>query len=477
MKKIMSWVLATILTISGTSVMTSCSKDSKDTPPEPENNDRTEFIQHTRATMKSLAEDLNFNSWIAANDMNQLFNAYVLNNPNFKNIILGAFLVQAIQTLQPVEEGSELAQMGFKYYSTIDLAKFNGRFIMKTDGTGYDIEEADDLELIINGYNPATQKVVPGSGKVTLSMGGEEHFKTVVTSKQMEGLALIIVIPSDIQFAISSKLTGEWIDLYSGSFKNHINVSPDTEYVKKTDSWRASGTLKSDVGYNMPGQKLDKTTLNFSIRSDRENKKAEADLDWEQNGREMFALSLKESGVDADGLYNLDLSKFTTASSILDVLASIWDGRSIDEAKLTLLDDLIVTFSISDIAKMMELQQASASARRNYADEQTIDQYTQQLNELLKAEIICKGVNQTIPMRLVTAKYGVDWWSMPAFSFADEDGYISFVDLLDPESVAYGVNIIDHAADPLKQSVIVVRQLIEFVVGIIREFQDDSEDE
>ncbi|KWW26356.1 MAG: hypothetical protein F083_3306, partial [bacterium F083] len=147
-------------------------------------------------------------------------------------------------------------------------------------------------------------------------------------------------------------------------------------------------------------------------------------------------------------LANLDLSQFTSMSSILDVLTAWMATRTLDEAKLTLLDDLTTTLSISDMTKALELVRASASARRNYADEQTIDQYTQQLNALIKAEMTCKGVNQTIPMKLVTTKFGVDYWTMPTFNFADENGYVSLIDLLDAESFAYGINIIDHAAEP-----------------------------
>ena len=78
----------------------------------------------------------------------------------------------------------------------------------------------------------------------------------------------------------------------------------------------------------------------------------------------------------------------------------------------------------------------------------------------------CKGVNQTIPMRMMTSKFGVDYMPMPAFNFADENGYVSFVDMLDPESVQYGINIVDHAAEPMQQSIIVIRQLVEFVQSL-----------
>jgi len=40
-------------------------------------------------------------------------------------------------------------------------------------------------------------------------------------------------------------------------------------------------------------------------------------------------------------------------------------------------------------------------------------------------------------------------------------GYRPLTELLDKESVEYGINIIDHASEPLKESVIVMRQLTQ----------------
>ena len=51
-------------------------------------------------------------------------------------------------------------------------------------------------------------------------------------------------------------------------------------------------------------------------------------------------------------------------------------------------------------------------------------------------KMTCKGVSQTIPMKLVTTKFGVDYWTMPVFNFLDE---------------------------PMQLSIIVVRQLLQYV--------------
>jgi hypothetical protein len=44
---------------------------------------------------------------------------------------------------------------------------------------------------------------------------------------------------------------------------------------------------------------------------------------------------------------------------------------------------------------------------------------------------------------------------------ADENGYVPLTEMLDKESLEYGINIIDHAAEPMQQSVVVVRQLMQ----------------
>ena len=476
MKRILNWVLAATL-VCGASVMTSCSSDNDDNPAQEQaKKNRKEFVEHTRATMKDLAENLNFGSWNAANNLNLYFNQYVLNNPEFNKTVLAAFMQKYQQSIKPVEEGSELATMGYKMYGTVDFTEFKYRFTENTDNTGFDVEEASNFEVILNGFNQFTQQVESGIYKLTLKSVGSQSFKFVHASSQKEGVAIVFIMPSEFQFAISDKLSGTWLDSFTGTFRNQVAVAAGHEYAQMSrDTWSASGSVSS----NFPAVKggydtSDTSTLNFSIANKREDYTGDYSFSWEQNGRKMIDLTLKQ-GRDAEGgIANIDLSQFTSASSILDLFAAWMTTRTLDEAKITLLDDLTTTLSVSDMTKALELARASASARRNYADEATIDQYTQQMDALIKAEMTCKGVSQTIPMKLVTTKFGVDYWTMPAFNFADENGYVSLIDLLDPESVTYGINIIDHAAEPMQQSIIVVRQLLQYVQTLFGTYQQQK---
>ena len=104
--------IAAILVISGATVFTACSSDNDDNPAQEQaKKNRKEFVEHTRATMKNLAENLNFTSWNAANNLNLNFNKDVLNNPEFEKAVLNTFMQKVKQSIKPVEEGSQLAEM------------------------------------------------------------------------------------------------------------------------------------------------------------------------------------------------------------------------------------------------------------------------------------------------------------------------------------------------------------------------------
>ena len=441
MRKIMNWVLAATF-ICGASVFTSCTaNDANDNPSQEQaKKDRKEFIQHTRENLKEVAENLNFSSWRIANRINQIFNTTVLNNPEFEKAIIPLFTQKIRESVKPVEEGSELAAMGYKLYATVDLTEFNYRFTMKENGSGFDVEEADDFEMIIN-------TVAKEAKQIAKRLGNEET-------------AVVFLVPSDFVFSIATNLPEGWNEDFKGVFKNNVTMSGESEFMNpKTDAICITGVLTSGIE-EIPGGKIpaDATELFFDIDNDPVGNETGMKFSFGHNDKSMIELEATGKYTDKE----IDFSQFTASGRILDVLTALMSGGKL-EAILTLNDDLTTTISISDCGKTMQLQHEMAHARRSYADQATIEGYTQQLNELVSAKLTCKGVNQVIPMRLQTEKFGVDYWAMPAFNFADENGYVPFTQLLDKESVEYAINIVDHAAEPMAGSIVTVRQLMQFV--------------
>ena len=453
----MNWVLA-VTFICGASVFTSCTaNDANDNPSQEQaKKDRKEFIQHTRENLKEVAENLNFSSWRIANRINQIFNTTVLNNPEFEKAIIPLFTQKIRETVKPVEEGSELAAMGYKLYATVDLTEFNYRFTMKENGSGFDVEEADDFEMIIN---TVAKEAIITKHKLTLKASGDTY-KQIAKRLGNEETAVVFLVPSDFVFSIATNLPEGWNEDFKGVFKNNVTMSGESEFMNPhTDAICITGVLTSGIE-EIPGGKIpaDATELFFDIDNDPVGNETGMKFSFGHNDKSMIELEATGKYTDKE----IDFSQFTASGRILDVLTALMSGGKL-EAILTLNDDLTTTISISDCGKTMQLQHEMAHARRSYADQATIEGYTQQLNELVSAKMTCYGVNQEIPMKLQTEKFGVDYWAMPSFNFADEQGYVPFTQLLDKESVEYAINIVDHAAEPMAGAIVTVRQLMQFV--------------
>ena len=242
----MNWVLAATL-ICGASVFTSCSESSDNPAPENAKN-RKEFIKHTRENLKDLAENLNFASWEIANRINQEFNTAVLNNPEFEKAIVPLFIQKIQEGIQPVEEGSELAEMGYKQVATSDMTDFNYRCTMKEDDSGFDVEEADDFEMIINGFDPQTLETKVGGRKLTLKAGGDT-FKQLVKRLSTKETAVVSLVPSEFTFTIAGKVNDSWHDGLIGVFNNKANMSGKSELMNlNNDAFNVSGILTTIVG-------------------------------------------------------------------------------------------------------------------------------------------------------------------------------------------------------------------------------------
>ena len=453
MRKMMYWVLAATF-ICGASVFTSCTNDSSDNPTPESTENRKEFIKHTRESLKEIAENLNFGSWEVANIINQQFNTSVLNNPAFEKAITPLFVQKIQESVKPVEEGSELAEMGYKQYATIDLTKFNYCFTMKEDGSGFDVKEADDFEMIVNGVHPETGEPMTGAHKLSLKASGDTY-KQFAKRLSNEDTGVVILIPSNFVFSIATQFSGSWMENFKGTFTNSFELVSGSEFINlRGDVISIVGAIESAILDSPDGKHTaDASNISFAMNSNPVTKVNTLKFSLGHNGRSVIDLDFTSDYSEK----KTDLSGFTTAGNILDVLVAMVTGSSL-KGSITLNNDLTTTLSVNDLGKAMLLQKEMAHDRRNYADQATIEEYTKQLNELVNAQITCKGVNQVIPMMFKTDKFGVDYWAMPALNFADEKGYVPMTQLLDKESVEYAINIVDHAAEPMVGAIVIVRQ-------------------
>ena len=471
MKKLMNWVLATTL-ICGASVFTSCSESGDN--PAPENaKDRKEFIAHTRDALKNVAENLNFATWKSVNFFAVNFNQHVLLNEAFEKTISKTFGEKIQESIKPFEliEGMPELEADYKYVATVDLTDFNYTFTATQ--TGFEVAENEDkgLEVVFPVNAKYSDAKVDDVSAISVNFKGTgDTFAIEDKRLSNDSVMVVIILPAQYDLAISTKSGDNWTQNLYGTIKNTSKPSDvktpggSTPILPLIAAWN----MALDLHANIPD--VDGFDLYFAIGQDPETHKAGLKVDYAHNGYKV--LDATATLTNANGL--TDLTNLTTSSSIMDVLSAIMAGNSIEKMELTLLDDLTTNLKVSDCEKLVKLQNEMAHARRNYADQATIEGYVEQINDLVDCSMTCKGVNQNIPMRLVTTKIGVDWWAVPGLNFADEKGYVPMTELIDKESVEYALNIIDHASEPMQFSIIMARQLIQALQKLQTAFYDSK---
>ena len=449
MRKIFQWAMAAAL-ICGASVFTSCTNDTSDNPTEQAKKNRKEFIQHTRQNLKTLAENLNFSTWNSINYFNTYINQYLLLNDDFDKTISRTF-GQEIQKTMEVLPADVAERTGKKYGATVNLADFD--YIFTATQTGFDVTPNTEDGLIVELTNPTAPEQ---SVRISIKGSGEEY-DLKAERMSNDSVGVVVKIPARYDFTFSTKQNDAWVENITVCTELTVAIDPNKpEYLPayaadiRKDAWNLKGTIKTSI----PG---DATEAVFNIGQDPNTHKSGLTLDYAHNGQKMIGVTAEMS--NSNGL--TDLSGLTSSNSIMDVMQAIMLGNSIDNLQITLLDDLTTTVKVTDCQKVLVLQSEMAHARRSYADQQTIEGYVSQLNQLISGSMTCAHQNMEIPMRLATTKIGVDWWAAPALNFADENGYVPLTEMLDKESLEYGLNIIDHAAAPMQQSVVTVRQLMQ----------------
>ena len=328
--------------------------------------------------------------------------------------------------------------------------------------------------MILTGYNPETKKIEKEMYKLTLEFDGsigEAYTKKLeFGSIKLDSIAAIIEIPENVSFEIATKSNKKWIPVFKGQFKNSATTSGDSEYFYfETTSFDVEGQITSMVPYTSGKKTLtDNTTLDFKITQNAKKKKGSIAFSYEHNDKNMLEVSATMT--NSNGMLNFD--QFTSSNSIFDIVTAMMVGNSLESFKMTLLDDMVVNVKISDMEKFGKIHSENAEARRSYTDKETIEKYASELNKVLTASIESKDTKQKIDVKMEAVKFGVDYWTMPSFKFSDEKNYVPFVDLLDQESIIYGLNIIDHTVEPLSEAIVVVRQLMAYLHLLTGTYED-----
>lgn len=468
MKKIKYWLLSSIL-ICGSTVFSSCT-DNQDSPvQEQAKNDRKEFVQHTRANMKDLAENLNLTTWSMASGLLDILNDGLLYNDNFDKGISRAFLQQIQSSVTPMDSETAL-KTGKKYSATIDLSRFNYRFTEKT--LGWEMEESDNdcfevvfpnFSSLVTKYGLQTYFGEYSIDALKISLRADGKTTTIPSSTLSNDSVLVqIALPEKFVLAATGSKGGSWEDI--------VNSDISLSFVNPSQGLSGGLTINGNVKSNVADK--DATEGVFSVNIDAAKKQNDMAFGFTHNGRKMVELEFSAKGDLLDGLlgYKPTMSWTETSNRRYRIYNFLYSIGSIDNMKLTLVDDLTTTLKCSDFVETVFTFMDMGRDRRAKAGQDKISAYVDKLNGLVSGSMTCKGINQEIPMRFETDKIGIFWYAVPSLHFGDEEGYTPLTKLLDSESVGYAFNMVDYAAPCIEESVIVLQQFAE----IIKKMKDSA---
>jgi len=256
MKKITTWMLAAIL-VCGSSVFIACSESDNPTPKK-EPKQRQEFVNYANNMLKNMASNTNFGGWEACNQGAKHLFKFVLDNEVFSTKLEQAIVTKMKPTIKPVEEGSELHQMGFTMSGEMDFVDFNTKFTVLDQNT-VTVEESDGFELEtydvgiafnINGREVLNTSALFGNvSKINWQELGKcesfvEFCTKLMQSVEMKDLTISMMNDATMQMAISD--CGEMIRLNAEMIyaRNHgADQATIEEYTKQMNKLMVGGKI------------------------------------------------------------------------------------------------------------------------------------------------------------------------------------------------------------------------------------------
>lgn len=364
--------------------------------------------------------------------------------------------------VKPVEEGSELAKAGYEKYAVLDFNLFDGVYSFSEDG---EMTKGDATGQIVINF-PVDLEDFSGNVTATLK-GSEKRSEMLVSYLKDNTVALIIRLPETINVTMSNK---DGVSLYDGKLNIAFEKkSEGSSYFNLlADKW----TISSELNAHLKDLN-DENTLTTSLSYDGSTGTVASAYGFSLNGQSVIERKAQvtlpilsqismmipmisnmmslNNGSPVDMIASI-LSTGSAKEMVAGISAMLLNGASLDNYEVTLLGDLTISASISNIYMAIQTNKALKEARRNFADEATISQSVEQLNQFIKLGLKAKKLNAELPAKLVTTKVGVDYTPLPAVSF-DGKEFTPITELIDVKSTGYIINIADHCVQPLSTAV------------------------
>jgi len=409
MKKIMQWVMATTL-VCGQFVFTACT-DTKDNPaPEPSNYDeRAMFEEQFSKDLQAMADEFRFEASMQITaSVKEFIDVLDENALAEKAISIVSNLVNGLQAATidnyPEQDKDAIVACLKERFSMTDedIQQMPGIFIVdayKSIGT-MKLEFKDGQCDVTNDADAFTIVSTNSKGetkKLALTFNDERDGICFFVARLAETTPIAIQMPKSIGITLTTP-QGE---IVAGTINLTTIDANQSKFVNfKVSGWMADGRLIANV--NNRQESVDLYVKHTETRA------FDLKAAFQINGKEMARLEVNDmhdaytdEEIESESFKEMrDMGPFF--SGAYDILKAL-RGKSIDNVVITMNDNMVINGQVNDIAKSLL---ALGNVRKLYGTQpgmETIDKYTQELNNHVYFTVSQKNTGITAQGTLLTA--------------------------------------------------------------------------
>ena len=404
MKRLNLWMLATILTICGTTMLLTSCFESDDNPVKPEQpTERARFEEQLSTTLDASVKQLNLQNTLHATEVLTHFieqldvEALAPQISNIMNSVLGS--IQPIDFNQlgdQQEEAREALKNTFsnlaevQQFALVNADKaFNKTRLTFIEGEKemkYETSVGEGLSIVYK--NPTTNEWTD----LSLHFSGADDGVIMFLGKIANLIPVAVQFPESINFTINNQ-TG---NVMVGTVKLVSNT--DRKYISlRNCEWM--------FGLGTGAATPDRFEVPMAIMHHYVDGKVDGQVGLSINGTTILGLSISSTGIpySAEEMEQLKglREKGSVYAAFYEVL-NMFNSRSGD-AQLILMEDLMFDMSVKDIALAASALGSAVKLRDSNPSKADIDPLTDQLNQALSFTVEQKSTGITAEGKLVTA--------------------------------------------------------------------------
>ena len=453
MKRINLWMLAAILTVSGATVLTSCTENDIPVPPATQT-ERTSFEEQFSTTLNSAVQHQNLQPTLHAAEVltafieqlnmealapqfSKIMTSVLVNTKPMKFADLGAQEAEAREALNNTYSGLGDTPMFSLTSAENTLGKTRMTFVEGEPEMKY--ETGVGTGLVIAYQNPAIQEATELSFEFNDPNDG-----VIMFIGKISNVPMAIQFPANISFTINHTKGGVPGEVMSGVVS--LTAPNGRKYISVQGcEW--------EVGVATKAANADRYEVPMAFMHHYADGRVDGQAGLSINGTTVLSLAINSTGIpynDAEMEQMKALREQGSAYAAFYEVLRNFNSRS-GKAQLTVMEDLVFNVDVKDIARAALALGSAVKLRDSKPAKADIDPLSEQLDKALSFTVEQRSTGITAEGKIVTAQFNGIYQPAIALRFSGESDFKVLYETMSKDDRANYESLLKSFDAPLRQ--------------------------